>query len=322
MNAPKESLSSEGEAKIQLVQANSAARALNILGDRWTLMVLHSAFFRVRRFDDFLTRIGLARSLLIDRLRRLQSAGVLVRARYQDRPIRYEYRLSEAGIDLYSVALTLIAWEKHWRYDPANPAHRIRHSCGHEFTPEFRCSACGEIVSARDIYAEAGPGATYEASLPPRAQRRSIVPSGSLNLGNPMLDRALQVLGDRWTAHIIAAAFMGHRRFSAFQDALGVATNILSDRLARLVDLGVLERRLYQERPQRREYRLTDVGRDLYPVIFELGRWGDRWLAGEAGPPLITYHRTCGHRLTSQITCDHCHRRVDYQDVDIAGRTP
>jgi DNA-binding HxlR family transcriptional regulator len=290
----------------QLVQANSAARALNVLGDRWTLMILYLCFQRVRRFDDFQGRIGLARSLLVDRLRRLQAAGVLTRVRYQERPARDEYRLTEMGRDLYSVALAIIGWEKRWFYDPVNPAHRLRHRCGREFTPQLRCGCCKAPVGPRDVYALEGPGAGFDPQAPPRTQRRSIVPAEGLNQGNPMLDRAFQVLGDRWTSHVIASAFMGRRRFNDFQAALGIAPNILSDRLARLVDLGILRRELYQERPERWEYRLTDEGRDLYPLIVELNRWGDRWLAGGKGPPLVTMHRACGHVLDPVITCDQC----------------
>jgi DNA-binding HxlR family transcriptional regulator len=290
----------------QLVQANSATRALNILGDRWTLMILYLAFQRVRRFEDFQGRIGVARSLLTDRLRRLTAAGVLEKVRYQDRPVREEYRLTEMGRDLYSLALMIIAWEKRWFFDPTHPAHQVRHTCGKPFTPEYRCGCCGEVVTARDVRVIDGPGAGFEPSQPPRAQRRSIVPADALNVGNPMLDRAFQVLGDRWTSHVIASAFMGRRRFGDLQSALGIAPNILSDRLSRLVDLGVLRKTLYQDKPQRWEYRLTDQGRDLYPLIAELNRWGDRWLDGGKGPPLITYHRPCGQPLKAKITCDQC----------------
>ena len=299
---------SGSETPIQLVQANSATRALNILGDRWILMILYLAFQGVRRFDEFQGRIGIARSLLIDRLRRLQAAGILKKNRYQERPVREDYRLTEMGLDLYSLALMIIRWEKQWFFDAANPAHRLHHSCGKDFTPEFRCGHCGQLVGPRDVRIEDGPGAGVEPAQPPRAHRRSIVPADALNQGDPMLDRAFQVLGDRWTAHVIASAFLGRRRFSQFQQALGVATNILSDRLARLVDLGVLARRRYQQRPERFEYRLTDEGRDLYPLIAELNRWGDRWLAGGKGPPLVTYHLACGHRLEPKITCDQCGR--------------
>lgn len=306
---------SETARATQSIQANSATRALNILGDRWTLMILYLTFQRVRRFEEFQGRIGIARSLLIDRLRRLQTAGILVRVRYQERPAREDYHLSEMGRDLYSLALMIVRWEKRWFFDPANPAHRLRHSCGNDFTPEFRCGHCGDLVSPRDVYVEDGPGAGFDSARPPRAQRRSIVPADALNQGNPMLDRAFQVLGDRWTAHVIAAAFMGHRRFNVIQSALGVAPNILSDRLTRLLDMGVLSRGLYQQRPDRWEYRLTEIGRDLYPLIAELNRWGDRWLAGDNGPPLITFHRPCGHRLEARVTCDQCGETVDAFNV-------
>lgn len=306
-------------SSVSMIQANSATRALNLLGDRWTLMILYLAFQRVRRFDEFQAQIGLARSLLIDRLRRLQAAGILTKVRYQERPVREEYHLTEMGRDLYSLALTIIAWEKRWFYDPANPAHRLKHSCGEAFSPELRCGHCGELVGPRDVYVEDGPGAGLEPASPPRAQRRSIVPAGTLNHGDPMLDRAFQVLGDRWTSHVIAQAFLGRRRFNAFQEALGVAPNILSDRLSRLVDLGVLRRELYQQRPDRWEYRLTDTGRDLYPLIVELNRWGDRWLDGGKGPPLITYHRACGHRLVPRIACDRCGGTADAFSVTPAG---
>lgn len=277
-------------------------------------MILFLAFRRVRRFDQFQAQTGIARSLLVDRLRRLQAAGLMTKVRYQERPRREDYRLTEMGRDLYSLALMIIRWEKRWFFDPANPAHRIRHSCGAEFTPEMRCAACGGIVIPRDVYTEDGPGAGFEPTLPPRAQRRSTVVPAVLD-GAPMLDRAFQVLGDRWTSHLIAQAFMGVQRFNDLQAALGVAPNILSDRLARLVTLGVLRRMRYQERPERWEYRLTDTGRDLYPLILELIRWGDRWLDGGAGPPLITYHRPCGCRLTPRITCDQCGAVADVASV-------
>ena len=290
----------------QLVQANSATRALNILGDRWTLMILYLAFQRVHRFEEFQGQIGLARSLLIDRLRRLQKAGILSKVRDQERPVREEYHLTAMGLDLYGVALGIIGWEKRWFYDPANPAHGLRHSCGKVFTPEFRCGHCGQLVGSRDVYVRDGPGMGVEPSPPPRAQRRSIVPVGGLNHGNPMLDRAFQVLGDRWTSHVIASAFLGRRRFNEIQTALGVAPNILSDRLTRLVEMGVLRKVLYQARPERWEYRLTDMGHDLYPLVAELNAWGDRWLATEQGPPLIVYHRQCDHGLEPKMTCNQC----------------
>lgn len=296
----------EGEGTGHRPASNSARRALDILGDRWTLMILHLAFTRVRRFDDFQARIGLARSLLTDRLRRLETAGVMRRERYQDRPPRDEYRLTEMGLDLFGASLMIIRWERRWFYDPQVIVHRLKHECGAVFLPELRCTACGEEVTARDVIAVDGPGAGFDPPAKPRAQRRSIVARGELDPHQKMLERAIEVLGDRWTAQTIASAFTGKRRFNALQAELGVAPNILSERLTRLVDLGVLDRRRYQEKPERFEYALTEEGLDLFPLILELIRWGDRWLAGEAGPPQVITHRTCGQLLVPRITCDQC----------------
>src|SRR3954449_3112204 len=113
---------------------------------------------------------------------------------------------------------------------------------------------------------------------------------------NCSIARALEVLGDRWTLLVIRDAFLGVRRFDDFQKDLGVARNVLSDRLARLVDEGLLERRRYQERPDRFEYRLTDKGRDLWPAIFALAKWGDSYAAPD-GPPRLFLHRDCGGEI-------------------------
>ena len=300
------------------VRANSAARALNLIGDRWSLTILRQAFMGVRRFEDFQSRIGLARSLLTDRLRRLETNGILRRVRYQARPPRDEYRLTEMGVDLYDSALMLIRWEKRWHYDPTHATHRLRHACGKAFTPEYRCAACGEIVTARDVRTEEGPGAGFDAMQKPRAQRRSVVAGSDLDGQDPMLERALQILGDRWTAHVVAAAFQGHRRFGEFERALGIASNILGDRLSRLTGLGVLEKRPDPTQPSRQTYRLTAEGLDLFPFVLAQIRWGDRWLAGPEGPPTLIYHRHCGQLLVGKITCDQCGEQATHHNTDLA----
>src|SRR5919108_5467477 len=98
---------------------------------------------------------------------------------------------------------------------------------------------------------------------------------------------AMEILGERWTFLVLREAFYGVRRFSEMQRNLGIARNILSTRLQTLVAAGILERRLYREEPERYEYRLTEAGRDLYPSIVTLMRWGDRHLQGEQGPPVV-----------------------------------
>jgi DNA-binding HxlR family transcriptional regulator len=127
------------------------------------------------------------------------------------------------------------------------------------------------------------------------------------------IGRAMEILGERWTFLILRESFYGVRRFSDMQRNLGIARNILSTRLQTLVANGILERRLYQDEPPRHEYRLTEAGRDLYPAIVTLMRWGDRHLSDE--PPVVLRHNSCGHEADPLLVCSHCHEELDPHDV-------
>jgi DNA-binding HxlR family transcriptional regulator len=127
--------------------------------------------------------------------------------------------------------------------------------------------------------------------------------------------RALEVIGERWTLLILRDAFLGVRRFDDFQRSLGIARNVLNTRLRRLVDAGLLERRRYQERPERFEYRLTERGIDLWPSIVALMQWGDRHLAGDDGPPVLLTHRDCGGRIDDRRMCEACGAVVTAREV-------
>ena len=115
----------------------------------------------------------------------------------------------------------------------------------------------------------------------------------------------LAVIGDRWTLLILRDVFRGVRRFSQLRDDLGIAKNILSDRLQKLVDAGVLETVPYQERPVRHEYRLTQKGVDLSPSLVALMHWGDRWYADDS-PPTVLVHQRCGTALEQVTRCPDC----------------
>lgn len=132
---------------------------------------------------------------------------------------------------------------------------------------------------------------------------------------NCSIARTVGVLGERWTLLVLRQAFLRTRRFEDFQRAMGVARNVLADRLQKLVEHGILERRLYQERPERYEYRLTEKGRDLYPVVVAIMRWGDRHTAGDAGPPVVLVHERCGHPADPYLACAHCGEEIDAREM-------
>jgi DNA-binding HxlR family transcriptional regulator len=127
--------------------------------------------------------------------------------------------------------------------------------------------------------------------------------------------RSVSVVGDPWTLLILREAFLGTRRFDDFQAGLGASRAVLSDRLEKLVDHGVFERRPYQRKPTRHEYRLTEKGIELYPVIVSLAAWGDRWLDGGEGRPLELIHSDCGAVTTARLHCSECREPLDPQRV-------
>jgi DNA-binding HxlR family transcriptional regulator len=118
--------------------------------------------------------------------------------------------------------------------------------------------------------------------------------------------RALELVGERWTLLIVRdALFAGATRWSDFQSALGIATNVLKTRLDGLVDAGIMERRRYAQNPDLYEYLLTDKGRELVPVILALNEWGDRWMAPD-GPPVLYSHTVCGGEISQHTVCATC----------------
>ncbi len=114
--------------------------------------------------------------------------------------------------------------------------------------------------------------------------------------------QALEVIGEWWSLLIIRDAFRGLRRFEAFQASLGIARNMLSRRLKALVAAGILEKRPYSERPRRYEYRLTQKGRELMPVMVALMIWGNRWTAPAAGPTVLLVDRATGEPIEPHLS--------------------
>jgi DNA-binding HxlR family transcriptional regulator len=126
---------------------------------------------------------------------------------------------------------------------------------------------------------------------------------------------ALEVVGERWSLLIVRDVFLGLRRFDQIQANLGIARNVLQARLTRLIEQGVLERRLYQERPERYEYLLTEKGLGLWPALVALMQWGDSYAAPPAGPAVVIEHRGCGGAVDQHRSCEACGARVSVRQA-------
>jgi DNA-binding HxlR family transcriptional regulator len=296
----------------------SVGRTVGILSDTWAFLVLRESYFAATRFETFQSALGIPRATLTQRLRMLTAQGLLRRVQYSQRPKRFEYRLTAMGIDLYPVMMALLAFGDKWLKKTAKPPIYLVHNLFVEVCrPMVACSHCKEEVNTRTVSYRDGPGAGVTPVVDAKRNRRPSDPS-VLDRGRPSsVAQTLKVIGDRWSFMVIREAFFGVRRFDDLQNKLGIAPNILTDRLDRLVAEGIFKRRKYQDLPERYEYPLTEKGKDLYGPLIAMLRWGDTWLArGEV--PLILEHKDCGEDFNPSVVCDHC--RVPLKAKDMSYR--
>lgn len=131
--------------------------------------------------------------------------------------------------------------------------------------------------------------------------------------------RTLDVIGEPWSPLILRDVWVGMNRFDQIQSDLGISRKVLTERLHHLVDEGVLERRPYDNRP-RYDYHLTAKGTELVDLLMVMTAWGDKWLAGDAGPPVLYRHRACGEISSVDLRCAHCGEPMHAGDVEaLAG---
>ena len=141
----------------------SVARTLDIIGEWWTLLILRDVFYGVRRFESLRSHLGISRKVLTNRLHRLTDEEILKKVSYQEKPTRYEYKLTKKGLDLFPVLLTIMNWGDRWTAEPDEvPVIFMHTDCGKETTPKLVCSHCSEELTAHNMQPKPGPGAPKE----------------------------------------------------------------------------------------------------------------------------------------------------------------
>lgn len=145
----------------------SIAQSLEIIGEWWTLLILRDSFLGVRRFEDFVARLGIARNVLTSRLDTLVAAGILERRPYDEARARYDYLLTDKGRALWPVMTALRQWGDEWILGEGNEPVLLEHrTCGKPTTAVLTCSECGEPLDGRSVRAIPGPGAQPDGPLP------------------------------------------------------------------------------------------------------------------------------------------------------------
>jgi DNA-binding HxlR family transcriptional regulator len=290
-----------------ITRASSINRALDQIGDKWCLLILQEVFWGINTFNEMLAATGVSKGVLSERLKWLQSIDCLHKRADGEGGKRMSYHLTRKSIDLYDCALMAVAWERRFYNTPQLDDVTLVHlKCGQAFEPQMRCRACkGEIHPAQVVY-KPGPGATRDIRQK-KVRRRSSLSVQDVPSSRSLYKNLVNLVGDRWTANVIALAFHGLTRFDQFHQELPVATNILADRLKFLVAEGVLRQSAYLQRPLRYEYQLTGKGEALYPWFLALLQWGEKWCDESGnGKPMRLTHQSCGRSLRGQVECSAC----------------
>jgi DNA-binding HxlR family transcriptional regulator len=293
------------------VDLDAIFRAVEVLGDAWSWLVMREAvLYDVRRFGQLQERLGVARSTLASRLRQLVDGGLLAEG---DGPSGPEYVPTDSGQDMLAPLLVAMRWGDRWFFERDTRPVRVAHvGRRHDVRAVLACAACQEPVIATDVTAHR-PGPFSSAS---RLTARRRTPDLTLLERERVcsIARTLSITGDYWTSLLIREAFFGTRRFDDFQRNLDIAPNILSARLRRLVDEGILEKVAYSQWPVRHEYRLTERGLDLYPLPLAVLTWGQHWLPTDR-PDIELTHEPCRKRLVTVLSCDECGDPIRREDI-------
>lgn len=299
------------------IASSTLSHGLMVLGDRWTTAVLMGAFTGVRRFEDWQVQLGIPRSTLTDRLKKLVALGLLRQTAYQQRPQRFAYRLTQEGLKLYDHVLMIWVWEKRWgSRKGALPAKLTHRPCGHHFVPVLSCSACGEKAGMNDLQLSFKVNQTLleAARNAPRSSRVAAYDGTDMGLG-------LRV--DRWSLLIVNAVVLGCHYFDQIAHVLGIASSVLSRRLSGMVEAGLLICQQDLNDARRNIYRLTPSSRDLFAYLVCFSTWAARDYLRQPSS-IRPIHKDCGRPFVPQVICSACSDPVKPWDVsfDPPAKTP
>jgi len=302
---------------------NPIYQALQIIGDRWTIYILRDAFLGRHRFNEFIKYSVKSKVTLINRLNWLIENDILYKSQYIDKPPRHEYKLTPKGLELYPWALTIWQWESTWakHNDPNIPTNLVHnHETLHPLNPLIVCRACSEVLHYEDIKVQKLEDTRNNdyVNINTAIHRRTKVVK--VDAQDKSLSHIVDIIGDRWSSLILAACFLGIKRFDDFERELNIATNILTDRLKKLTKLEVVIRKKYQDTPDRFEYLLSDKGKALYSQTLALRQWAiDNFKQVETDLNLI--HVQCGAQLNIDIICQYCKEQPNPSNVSFQSRS-
>lgn len=302
-----------------LILNESIANGLDIIGERWALLILREAFYGCSRFDHFCERISISRATLTRRLNLLIEHDILYKAPALGK--RFEYKFTQRGLSLMSSSLLALQWESEWRdkNERQNLAmQRLQHTaCGSRLLPLTVCRSCKAEVKFDDVswldMSEQLDTQLQEIRASNAKHRKRKSGTGADKL--PADLGLISLVGDRWTILILIACFFGTDKYDAFIQQLNIPSSVLAERLKGLVEAAVVSKQSYQDNPVRHEYRLTDKGKSLFPFIMSLRQWVVEQMVPNASQFDRLVHKPCGQPLILDVVCGSCGQKPWPEDV-------
>jgi DNA-binding HxlR family transcriptional regulator len=282
------------------LRSSTLSHGLRVRGDRWTAEILMGAFMGLRKFEDWISLLGISRATLTKRLQQLLTMGLLQQRPYQERPLRHGYHLTQAGLKLYDQVLMIWMWERRWgSHADVLPSQLFHKTCGHAFVPVLTCSACDAKAGMNDLHFTLKPVTALleDQAESTRSARVETLQSNSKGLGMRV---------DRWTLLIVTAVVLGCHHFDQIGHMLGIASSVLARRLSAMVDEGLLLAQTDLKDARRFIYRLTPASRDLFGYLVCFSTWASRDFLHQPSS-IRPVHKACGKPFVPRVTCSACH---------------
>ncbi|KAB2813147.1 winged helix-turn-helix transcriptional regulator [Pimelobacter simplex] len=299
--------------------SNSLSRGFGLLGDEWSLFLLRLALLGRSKYSEFRAQLPISHAVLTNRLDTLVREGLIEKRMYSERPPRSEYVLTERGRSTWPILTSIwgweLAWVSHHSYETPPMHHR---ACGKDFAPVLTCGHCRQPVTARDLRAAWGPTGGWRESVPETTTRRRSGSRGTA-VDHSFYPDTMAVFGNRWSSALVGAAFLRVHRFTDFQTLLGVPPGLLADRLSALCERGILEQVRTAARPDWAEYRLTEKGLAVFPVIATTIEWSERWVGSPEGPAIEIKHPACGSAFHGVLVCDQCGETLTGAQIELGS---
>jgi DNA-binding HxlR family transcriptional regulator len=306
----------------QLIINQAIADGLDVIGDRWTLLILRAAFYGANRFDALQEATGASRSTLTRRLNALIEHDIFYKHPYNIAANRFEYKFTEKGLGLLGPSLLAAKWESDWKTaNYVDMSGRLFHRHCHAYMePKVVCRAC-KLDLLFDQVAWPQLSQHVESQLDEirtyNTQHRKRV--ASVREADIGFSNLASLIGDRWTLLVLISAFFGVQRYDTFIARLNTPPSVLSERLKQLVNNHIFDKVEYQKNPPRHNYILTNKGSALFPFVMTLRQWVAGGLRGENLTSPLT-HAKCGEPLVIDIVCNQCEHKP--WPVDVEFRRP